>query len=72
MGDVGHGLGPRARRARSYITLPVANTERERSFSVLKRIKNNLRSNIGQDKVSDLSVLSIESSITQGIEIVIK
>jgi hypothetical protein len=52
-----------------YLTLPVANTEGEHSFSVLKWIKNKLRSNIGQDKVSDLSVLSIESSITQGMKL---
>jgi hypothetical protein len=50
-----------------YLTLPVANTEGERSFSVLKQIKNRLWSNIGQDKVSDLSILSIESSITRNL-----
>jgi hypothetical protein len=50
-----------------YLALPVANTEGERSFSVLKRIKNRLRSNIGEDKVNDLSNLSIESSITRNL-----
>jgi hypothetical protein len=54
----------RATRSHNYnLTLPVSITEAELSFSVLKRIKNSLRSNIGQDKVSDLSVLFIESSI---------
>jgi hypothetical protein len=50
-----------------YLMLPVANTEGERSISVLKQIKNRLRSNIGQDKISDLSILFIESAITRNI-----
>jgi hypothetical protein len=50
-----------------YLTLPIANTEGEYSFSVLKQIKNRLRSNIGQGKVSDLSILSIVSSITRNL-----
>ena len=36
---------------RVYLTLPVANTEGERSFSVFKRVKNQLRSTISQDKL---------------------
>jgi hypothetical protein len=31
----------------------VANTEGERSFSVLKRVKNQLRSTVGQEKLCD-------------------
>jgi hypothetical protein len=58
---------PREAGTQIYLTLPVANTEGERSFSVLKRIKNTLRSNTGQDKVSDLSILSIESPITRNL-----
>jgi hypothetical protein len=56
---------PREAGTQLYLTLPVANTEGECSFSVLKRVKNRLRSNIGQDKVSELSILFIESSITR-------
>ena len=40
---------------RVYLTLLVANTEGERSFSVLKRVKNQLHSTVGQDKLCDLS-----------------
>jgi hypothetical protein len=50
---------------RMYLTLPVAKTDGECSHSVLKQIKNRLQSNMGQEKVSDLSTLSIESYITR-------
>ncbi|CAM1297492.1 Uncharacterised protein r2_g681 [Pycnogonum litorale] len=53
---------------RIYLTLPVANTEGERSFSVLKRVKNQLRSTVGQEKLCDLSLLTIESDLTRGID----
>jgi len=33
---------------RLYLTLPVSNTEGERSFPVLKRVKNQLCSTVGQ------------------------
>jgi len=49
---------------RLYLTLPVANTEGERSFSVLKRMKSRMRSNITQEKLNDTSVLTIESDVT--------
>jgi len=49
---------------RLYLTLPVANTEGERSFSVLKRIKSRMRSNITQEKLNDASILTIESDVT--------
>jgi hypothetical protein len=52
---------PREAGTQLYFTLPVANTEGERSFCPEAR----LRSNMSQDKVSDLSILSIESSITR-------
>lgn len=52
---------------RLYLTLPVANTEGERSFSVLKRVKNQLRSAVGQDKLCDLSLMTIEANLTKNI-----
>lgn len=52
---------------RLYLTLPVANTEGERSFSVLKRVKNQLRSTVGQEKLCDLSLLTIEADLTNNI-----
>ncbi|CAM1329396.1 Uncharacterised protein r2_g3859 [Pycnogonum litorale] len=53
---------------RIYLTLPVANTEGERSFSVLKRVKDQLRSTVGQEKLCDLSLLTIESDLTRDFE----
>lgn len=52
---------------RLYLTLPVANTEGERSFSVLKRVKNQLHSTVGQEKLCDLSLLTIEADLTNNI-----
>jgi len=46
-----------------YFTLPVSNCEGERSFSTLSRIKNHLRSSICQNRLSALSMLSIESEL---------
>ena len=39
----------------TYLTLPVANTEGERSFSALKRVKNYLRSSLTPDHVCDIT-----------------
>ena len=47
--------------------IAVANTEGERSFSVLKRVKNQFRSTVGQDKRCDLVHLTIETDFTNGI-----
>ena len=43
-----------------FLTLPVTTATAERSFSKLKLIKNYLRSSMGQQRLSDLSILSIE------------
>ena len=48
---------------RIYLTLSVANTEGERCFSVLKRVKT-----LGQDKLYDLSLLTIEADSTKDID----
>lgn len=50
------------------LTLPISNCASERSFSVLKRIKNRLRSTVKQEKLAALSILSIESSITAELD----
>ena len=41
----------------------------ERSFSMMRRVKNYLRSTMQQDRFSALSVLNIESDITRNIDI---
>ncbi len=51
------------------MTIPVTNASGERSFSVLKRIKNYLWSVLGQEKLSSLAILAIESEITNKIDI---
>ena len=44
-----------------FLTLPVTVASAERSFSKLKLIKNYLRSTMAQDRLSGLSILSIEN-----------
>jgi len=48
-----------------YLARPIFGTsfEGERSFSVLKRVKNYLRSTLGQNRMTALSLLSIESEV---------
>ena len=50
-----------------YLTLPVANTEGERSFSALKRVKIYLRSSLTQDHVCDFCIMAIEKSFTKSM-----
>ena len=50
-----------------YLTPPAANTTGEQSFSELKRVKNELRSTICEDKLCTLSLLCIESDLTNNI-----
>ncbi|CAL8070824.1 unnamed protein product [Orchesella dallaii] len=49
---------------RIFLTLPVSVASNERSFSKLKLIKNYLRSTMGQERLSDLAILSIEHEKT--------
>ena len=53
---------------RIFLTLPVSNCTGERSFSHLKRIKNALRSTMGQVRLSSLTILSIESELVRQID----
>ncbi|KAI4799988.1 hypothetical protein KUCAC02_016526 [Chaenocephalus aceratus] len=46
-----------------YATLPVTTAYVERTFSKLKMIKNQLRSLCGQERLSDLLLIAIESDI---------
>jgi len=46
-----------------FLTIPLSNASGERSFSVLKRVKNYLRSTIGEDRLNDLAILYIEKDI---------
>ena len=50
-----------------YLTLPGVNTEDERSFPALKRVKNYLRSSLTQDYVCDFCMMAIETSSTKSM-----
>ena len=50
---------------RIYLTIPISNASGERSFSVLKRVKNYIRSSMEQDRLSSLALLCIESAETK-------
>lgn len=49
------------------LTLPVSSAASERSFSVMRRIRNWLRSAMSQDRFSDLSILHIENDLTANL-----
>ena len=52
-----------------YLTLPVANTEGERSFSALKKVKNYLRSSLTPDHVCDFCIIAIEKRFTKSMSL---
>lgn len=53
---------------RIFLTLPVSIAEAERSFSVLKRIKNYSRSTMLQDRVNGLATLNINWDIARNLD----
>ena len=53
---------------RLFLTLPVCNCEGERSFSVLSRIKNELRTKMTQKLLKALSLMAIESELTKALD----
>lgn len=54
---------------RIYLCLMVTNCSGERSFSKLKRIKNDQRSTMGQQRLNHLALLSIEHELLREIDI---
>ena len=50
------------------LTIPATSVSTERSFSALKRIKNYARNTVGQNRLSDLSQLSIEKQLVKDME----
>lgn len=50
------------------ITVPMTTAEPERCFSTLKRIKSFLRNNMGQERLSALSMISIEKNMIMQME----
>ena len=53
---------------RLFLTLPVSNYEGERSFSVLSRIKNELKTKMTQKRLKALSLMAIESELTKTLD----
>lgn len=52
-----------------FLTIPVTSATAERLFSKLKLIKSYLRSTMAQQRLSDLSVLSIENEKIRSLDI---
>ena len=53
---------------RLYLCLMTYNCSSERSFSVLKRAKNQLRSSRGQKRLNSLALLCIENGLLEKID----
>ncbi|KYM95343.1 hypothetical protein ALC62_14028, partial [Cyphomyrmex costatus] len=53
---------------RIFVTIPIANCEAERSFSVLKRIKNMYRTVMLDERLTSLTGLAIESELLRSID----
>lgn len=53
---------------RLFLTIPVANCEAERSFSVLKRIKNLYRSSMLDSRLSSLTKLTIKTKLLRTLD----
>ena len=54
---------------RLYFCLMISDCLGERSFSVLKRVKNLLRSSMGQKRLNSLALLCIENELLEKIDI---
>ncbi|XP_071033099.1 zinc finger MYM-type protein 1-like [Parasteatoda tepidariorum] len=53
---------------RIFLSLMITNCSSERSFSRLKLIKNELRNSMTQERLSHLSIMSIENDVLQKID----
>ncbi|KAF7655414.1 hypothetical protein LDENG_00056290 [Lucifuga dentata] len=53
---------------RIFLTLPVTNCEGERSFSRMKRVKNELRTTMGQNRLTALSLMAIEYELVREMD----
>jgi hypothetical protein len=54
---------------RIYLSLMCTNCSGERSFSKLGRVKNHLRSTMGQARLNYLSLLSIEHDLLKCVDV---
>jgi hypothetical protein len=51
-----------------FLTIPLSNASGEKSFSVLKRVKNYLRNTMGEERQNNLAILYIEHEILNRID----
>ncbi len=51
-----------------FLTLPVSNCEGERSFSLMARVKNELRSKMRQRRLNLLSLMAIECDLVRELD----
>lgn len=64
---IGHTFPNVETALRMMLSIPITNCSSERSFSALKRIKNRLRSTLSIKNLSGLSILAIESDLTENL-----
>jgi hypothetical protein len=48
-----------------FLCTPPSNRSAERSFSVMRQLKNYLRSVVSENRLNSLAILSIESELTR-------
>jgi len=53
---------------RMLVCTPVSNCSAERSFSVLRRVKNYLRSKLVEERLNALALLTIESDLLMSLD----
>ncbi|ESO11935.1 hypothetical protein HELRODRAFT_108960 [Helobdella robusta] len=52
---------------RIFCTLPVTVSEAERSFSLLSRVKNFLRSTMSEERLTSLGMLALENDLARSL-----
>jgi len=61
--DLSDSLSQVTKLSSLIVTIPATSAGTERSFSCLKKIKTHLRNSQSQNRLSDLSLLSIEKQL---------
>lgn len=51
------------------LTIPISNVAAERSFSVLRRLRNHLRTTMTEERISSLALLTMEKQMAQDIDL---
>lgn len=51
-----------------FLTLPVSNCEGERSFSLMEKVKNDLRTKMSKGHLNSLSLIAIECELVRELD----